>query len=697
MKTERVLRWWPLFLISSISLFMEVAVIRWLTSEIEVLAYFKNLTLLAAFLGLAIGFALVGKKSDYRQTFAPLWGLFAVLVIAVGAASNSRPIFYPGGGDEFIWNTLSTSFWISLFLFIATVLIFFLTCMFIFIPLGQSTGEEMALHPPVPAYIVNILASLAGVWVFSLLSYLQTPPFVWFIIGLAALGFYEAHRKKLARSAIAIYAITVIGIAIFGRGVVWSPYNRLTVSDLSYTDQQSGKNIPMGYMLNVQQTFFQTALDLSAGHIQNLATYPDVQATAQEAAASYDLAYQLAPPNSNVLIVGAGMGNDASAALRNGAGQVDAVEIDPAIISLGRKLHPEQPYSDPRVQAIVDDARSYFNKNSKKYDLISFGLLDSHTLLSGLSSVRLDSFVYTLNSFEQVKKHLAPGGVAVLKFATDLENNAWIEERLGRMLAEVFGANEISVYRDVLGTTFVAGPLTTAQISQYGLQAWQPNAEYDDLPLATDDWPYLYMRARRVPAGYWQTLLLIAIVCLALLGRSFPETLRPDWHFWLLGAAFLLIEFKSVTELALLFGTTWFVNSLAISGVLLMALAANLFVLKTQRVDLRLAYLLLFVSIVFGFIFPLESLAGLPAVLKAVVGMILLSLPLLFAGVIFSESLRRCGETARPLASNFSGSAVGGLLEYGSIWWGVKSLHLLGGLLYLAAMAIALRRRTPGK
>ena len=182
-------------------------------------------------------------------------------------------------------------------------------------------------------------------------------------------------------------------------------------------------------------------------------------------------------------------------------------------------------------------------------------------------------------------------------------------------------------------------------------------------------------------------------MCLGIIARSYPEALKPDWHFWLLGAAFLLIEFKSITELALLFGTTWFVNSLAISGVLLMALGANLFVLRSPKVHLGWAYGLLFASILLGYFIPIEVFAGLPGVLKAIASTVLLSLPLLFAGVIFSESLRRAGETARPLASNFSGSAAGGLLEYGSLLWGVKSLYGIGLLLYALAWLSARLRK----
>jgi hypothetical protein len=210
------------------------------------------------------------------------------------------------------------------------------------------------------------------------------------------------------------------------------------------------------------------------------------------------------------------------------------------------------------------------------------------------------------------------------------------------------------------------------------------------VPLAFDDWPYLYIRERIIPNAYWQMLLLVGIACFFLVRRSFPEALNPDWHFWLLGAAFLLIEFKSITELALLFGTTWLVNALAISGVLLMALCANLLVLRVSRINLGFSYVLLFLSLAVSYLIPLAWFNSLNPVLRAVASMIFLSSPLFFAGIIFSEALRRAGETARPLASNLSGSFAGGVLEYGSLLWGIKSMYVIAIVIYAGAWLVTI-------
>lgn len=676
-----ITRWGPLFLISAMGLFFELAVIRWLSAEVRLFSYFKNFCLFSAFLGFAIGYGLAStKRPSYLATFGILFAVFVLLVVASSAATANREIIYPGTDDVFFWYPSTSSQGLELILFLGVIVVFFLTTMLLFIPLGQATGAEMDQHAPLTAYIVNIIASLVGVWLFTLTSYLQTPPLLWF--GLAGLGWlgYLWLRRQPHWASIAMYVGALVGIFIFSpANVTWSPYQRLDLTEATLPRQSTGEAVKVGYNLQVQQVFYQSAFDFSDKFLSELqGDVPHLE----KLAVSYNLPYQLRPAGSRVLIVGAGMGNDVAAALRNGAGQVDAVEIDPEILAKGQALHPERPYADPRVTPIVDDARAFLKNTTQQYDLIAFGLLDSHQLLSSLSSVRLDSFVYTIQSFEQVKAHLAPGGVVALTFA---DSTPWIEERLGRMLAQVFGPDQVYIFHGEVGTTFVAGVLSPETLTTHQLEAWQADPAYENLALATDDWPYLYLKNRAIPSAYWQALLAIGLVCLLLLARSFPEVLKPQWSFWLLGAAFLLIEFKSVTELALLFGTTWLVNSLAITGVLLMVLAANLVVLRIPRIHLEWSYALLFVSLVITYFLPLEWLVSLPVLLRAVVSMVVLSLPLFFAGLIFGESLRRVGSTAGPLASNLSGSVGGGVLEYGSLVLGIKSLYILAALVYVGA------------
>src|SRR5439155_12719448 len=116
----------------------------------------------------------------------------------------------------------------------------------------------------------------------------------------------------------------------------------------------------------------------------------------------------------NVLVLGAGSGTDVAAALRHGARHVDAVEIDPVIIRLGRERHPDHPYSDPRVTIVNDDARHFLRTTERKYDLVVFALIDSLTLQSSVSGVRLESYMFTRESFQAVRGHLTARGALVI-------------------------------------------------------------------------------------------------------------------------------------------------------------------------------------------------------------------------------------------------------------------------------------------
>src|SRR5262249_33356630 len=178
------------------------------------------------------------------------------------------------------------------------------------------------------------------------------------------------------------------------------------------------------YKLTVNHDYHQNALDLSDAFVRG---HPGE--ALEDAQLAYDLPYRFAQPR-RVLVVGAGMGNDVAAALRHGAQRIDAVEIDPAILELGRELHPERPDGAPRGEPINDAARAYLARASEQYELIVFGLLDSHTLLSSMSSLRLDSYVYTRESLAQARAHLAPGGHLVLTFATSIGDWDWLAARL---------------------------------------------------------------------------------------------------------------------------------------------------------------------------------------------------------------------------------------------------------------------------
>ena len=170
----------------------------------------------------------------------------------------------------------------------------------------------------------------------------------------------------------------------------------------------------------------------------------------------------------------------------------------------------------------------------------------------------------------------------------------------------------------------------------------------------------------------------------------------PNWRMLFMGAGFMLIETKSVVHMALLFGSTWVVNAVVFSGVLVMALLANEVVARVRPRRLAPWFVGLLVSVVLLWAVPLAALNRFGLLERGVLGGVLNGLPVGFAGVIVSMRLARAPDSSAALGSNLLGSVLGGCLEYLSMRVGLQALVVLALALYLVALALALRRGGSG-
>ena len=126
---------------------------------------------------------------------------------------------------------------------------------------------------------------------------------------------------------------------------------------------------------------------------------------------------------------------------------------------------------------------------------------------------------------------------------------------------------------------------------------------------ATDDWPFLYLRGRMIPDLSIRSMIELGVLGILMLYLFLPKSLgrlRLDWRMFFLGAAFMLLETKAVVQLALLFGSTWLVNSLVFFAALVLILLANLFVLKAPPRQLTWHYAGLLVLLAAAIAIPLE-------------------------------------------------------------------------------------------
>ncbi|MCL6622067.1 MAG: hypothetical protein K6T55_08200 [Syntrophobacterales bacterium] len=662
---------WGIFLVSLLGLFLEMMLIRWISTEIRIFAYLQNQVLIVIFLGLGLGCFTCRQPIRIDKSLIALGILTALIALpwtrkGLGRISEMLSLLddFLIWHNAFIANPFTSTFFVLLGLIGTYCIMVFLID--IFVPFGRILGRLLDDHPhTIWAYTINITGSLLGIWVFVLFSMLSLPPVIWFIFAGFLLLFFVDWRKVSYLIIIAFLTVLgwLAGQEFQALRVVWSPYQKLTLWESSILESIGD------YIISVNNAGYQAIIDL-----QN---YQGKGGTAEESGtkkfiSQYDLPFLFHPRPRSCLIVGAGSGNDAAGALRYGVEEIVAVEIDPAIISLGREFHPEKPYSHPAVQVVVDDARSYFANTDKKFDLIIFSLLDSHTT-TAMTNARLDHYVYTEESLSRARQLLTEDGIIFLSFEAQ---KYFIADRMGNVLKKIFGWEPLTFRIPFSnlgwgGVIFVSGNSNTIQKQMHSnrelaefVQAMQTAYSFTltyNTKIATDDWPYIYLESPRIPFLFF----LLALVTLLLFLRSYyhwgasgviHHWQRTHWHFFFLGAAFLLLEVQNISKAAVVLGNTWDVNAVIISGVLCMILLSNLIYYVYPEINKNLVYFLLICSCIILYYVDLAAFSFLNYPLKATVVGALAALPLLFSGIIFIRSFARTDSKDEALGANLIGS-----------------------------------------
>ena len=173
----------------------------------------------------------------------------------------------------------------------------------------------------------------ASLFLFAL-SWIWAGPALWFGVAAGGLGFFQLASRSARKPAFGF----AIGCALLAAWPV-TPLIQTIYSPYQVIEKAVQPNGLMALL--VSGSYYQKVYDLrlaggqTSGALTRIIGY-------------YELPFKTAQSLGHVAIVGAGSGNDVASALRNQAGQVDAVEIDPAIRDLGIENHPEHPYNDPR-------------------------------------------------------------------------------------------------------------------------------------------------------------------------------------------------------------------------------------------------------------------------------------------------------------------------------------------------------------
>jgi SAM-dependent methyltransferase len=702
-----------LFWISFFILFFELTCIRWFGSTVIFLMYFTNIVLMACFLGVSVGCLAASRRWAWINMLVPLalvaaasacgllwaYSAFSRLMIDVGSQQSPQLIYF--GTDA---RMKDPSKWVVPIEVLAAY--FFVLIALMFVGPGQEMGRRFAaIEDRVVAYTADILGGLAGIAAFGLMSYFWVPAMVWFLGALAiGVGFVRGRRWLHVVGGLGVLGLVALAdwprdAAGLETRVIWSPY--------------------------YQVRFRPRLLEIDVNHLGHQGMVPNTGA-----GPAYALPYLLnrgagRKPFDDVLIIGAGAGNDVAVALAQGARHVDAVEIDPVLNELGRNYHPQRPYADQRVAIHIDDGRSFIRRTDSRYDLISYALVDSLALHSSYSSVRLENFLFTEQAFRDVKARLKPGGVFVMY---NYYRQGWVVGRLVKMAETVFGSRPIVVsmpYQAAISSgtdqrdhitfllvgdgaskavesirsRFASGgffwlnrqPRFNEMIDAFGpappdipgtsrrefIRFGPAEVDLTGIgPTPTDDWPFLYLREPRIPALNLRGMAIVAILSLVILVAFAPvRQVRPNGRMFFLGAGFMLLETKGVVHMGLLFGATWMVNSIVFFAILTLILSSNLYVLAVRPRRLWPYYVLLLLALGMNVAVPIDGFLALPGAIKVVASCAVVFLPVFFAGVIFATAFRSSERPDVDLGSNIGGIILGGLSEYLSLVLGFH--HLL--------------------
>jgi len=324
-------------------------------------------------------------------------------------------------------------------------------------------------------YVADSLGSIGGGILFSfvLVPWLDHFALLCFPAALNLLLAIALARHFRRRLLLASTVIVAAGLALhvtlidaddittaiqhWGQPTVFranSPYGRLVVTD------DSG-----------QLTFYENGVPVISTH-----NIDQIEETVHYAMSQR-------PDARQVLLLGGGVAGTAREILRYGVGEVTYVELDPLIITAGRRFLPEN-LADARIKTVATDGRRFVQQTGGRYDVVIVDVPDP-------STSQLNRF-YTAEFYAEVRRILTPGGV--LAFALGHYEN-YVSPGLAQLLASAHRTLRLSFgqVRMIPGgrVFFLAsdGPLfldIAARLEQRGLATRLVNRHYLDAMLAPD-------------------------------------------------------------------------------------------------------------------------------------------------------------------------------------------------------------------
>lgn len=332
-----------------------------------------------------------------------------------------------------------------------------------------------------------------------------------------------------------------------------------------------------------------------------------------------------------VLILGAGAGKDVVQARLAGAAQIEAVEINPAMVALTNDYagYTGDVFRLPGVQVAVTDGRNYVERTSRRYDLIYLNLVYSQAATPGAAAL-VENYIFTREALTAYWEHLTddgrlgfvthtgPEGIRLFIGVLDMlqrqgyslrealdrvtlvarrtddpqtrvtvvtaQRQPWTEEGIAALRATIAQRGNLSILYLPYVAEDLLGGLATGAVTLAQYIAGNPEFNYQP---TTDDRPFFYHLQPGLPPVL--VTLLRAVLILALFYLAFVFVTwdarrdsigqRSLWvgYFGLIGVAFMLVEIPLIQRFNLLLGAPALALIVVIGGMLLGGSAGSLF------------------------------------------------------------------------------------------------------------------------
>jgi spermidine synthase len=283
---------------------------------------------------------------------------------------------------------------------------------------GRTTGR---------LYAISTVGSLVGTFLSSLLLIPVVGTRRTFLLLAAAMALAALPHLARGRVVAAVVPATILGLIALPTGTVKAAEGSARVIWEKETEYQ--------YARVVQDTDGERTLELNEGHAVHSLYRPGEWLTGDywDEMLVLALAGGHAPPRS-VAILGNAAGTTARA-LGHYFPQttVDAVEIDPALTAVGRKLFD---LSGPRLHTHTADARPWLRASTRQYDVI---------MVDAYRQPYIPFYLTTREFFALVREHLAPGGLVIINVGHP-EQSDQLEKVLSATMRTEFG--DANVWRD---------------------------------------------------------------------------------------------------------------------------------------------------------------------------------------------------------------------------------------------------------